>query len=50
MGKPVYLIDPQQKNNFTDGRCWRKIEQLLQQGSVSLRNEDHLFEHLQVGT
>lgn len=46
LSKVVYLIDPQQKNDFTDGHAWRKIEKLLQQGAVCLRNEDHLFEHL----
>ncbi len=48
MDKSVYLIDPQQKNDFTGDRAWRKIEQLRQQGAVCLRNEDHLLEHLQI--
>ena len=47
LNKSVYLINPQQKNDFTDGRAWSKIEQLQQQGAVCLRNEDHLFDHLQ---
>ena len=47
LGKSVYLIDPQQKNDFTGGRAWSKIEQLRQQGAVCLRNEDHLLEFLQ---
>ena len=46
-GKAIYLLDPQQKNDFTGGRAWRKIEELQQQGGVCLRNEEHLFEHLQ---
>jgi len=48
LNKTVYLIDPQQKNDFTDGRAWSRIEQLRQQGAVCLRNEDQLFEHLQI--
>ena len=47
LNKGIYLIDPQQKNDFTGGRAWSKIEQLQQQGAVCLRNEDHLFEYLQ---
>ena len=47
LSKSVYLIDPQQKNDFTDGRAWSKIVLLQQQGAVCLRNEDHLFDHLQ---
>lgn len=46
-GRLIYLVDPQQKNDFTNGRAWSKIERLQQQGAVCLRNEDHLFEHLQ---
>jgi len=46
MTKVIYLIDPQQKNDFTNGRAWHKIEKLLQLGAVCLRNEDQLFEHL----
>ncbi|HMB15908.1 MAG TPA: ABC transporter ATP-binding protein [Pelovirga sp.] len=47
LNKVVYLIDPQQKNDFTEGRAWRKIEKLQQQGAICFRNEEHLFEHLQ---
>jgi iron complex transport system ATP-binding protein len=47
LNKTIYLIDPQQKNDFTAGYAWTKIEQLRQQGAICLRNEDHLFEYLQ---
>ncbi|MFO7812315.1 MAG: ABC transporter ATP-binding protein [Pelovirga sp.] len=48
--KTIYLIDPRHENDFTNRRAWSKIEQLQQQGAVWLRNEDQLFELLQVGT
>jgi iron complex transport system ATP-binding protein len=50
LNKTIYFIDPRQKNDFTNGRAWSKIRQLQQQGAVSIRNEDHLFEQLQVAS
>ncbi len=50
LNKILYLIDPQQKNDFTNGRAWRKIEKLQRQGALCLRHEDHLFEQLQIDT
>lgn len=45
-GKPVYLLAPQPEHDFTDGKAWKKIEHLQQQGAATLRNEDQLLEEL----
>ncbi|MDX2495879.1 MAG: ABC transporter ATP-binding protein [Desulfuromusa sp.] len=45
-GTPVYLLAQQQKQDYTGGKAWGKIQQLQQQGAKAIRNEDHLLDEL----
>ncbi|MEA3363283.1 MAG: ABC transporter ATP-binding protein [Thermodesulfobacteriota bacterium] len=45
-GIPVYLLAQHQKQDYTDGKAWGKIQQLQQQGGKSIRNEEHLLDEL----
>jgi iron complex transport system ATP-binding protein len=45
-GIAVYLIAQQQQQDYTGGKAWGKIQQLLQKGARAVRNEEHLFSEL----
>ncbi len=45
-GTPVYLLAQQQKQDYTSGKAWGKIQQLQQQGAKTIRNEEHLLDEL----
>ena len=45
-GTPVYLLAQRQEQDYTDGKAWKKIRQLQQQGARAVRNEEHLLDEL----
>ncbi len=45
-GTPIFLLSQQQEQDYTGGKAWAKIQNLQQQGAISIRNEEHLLEEL----
>ncbi len=45
-GKTLFLLNPAEEQDFTDGKAWARIQKLLNHGAHKVSNEDQLLNRL----